>query len=347
MYEYGEIRTVHLELTEHCNAACPQCPRRIDGGVINPQLTGAELTLAAVQQMLPADFVAQLKKIFFCGNYGDPAAAAEALQIARYLRSLAPALTLGIHSNGSLRSTDWWRQLAGVIGQHGYARFAIDGLKDTNHIYRRQTNWEKIMANARAFIDAGGRAEWDFIVFEHNEHQVEAAEQLATNLGFSRFNVKRTARFINRKNPAASGASAVKDRSGATAGTLAQPRNAAYRNNDVVEILEKASTLESYDDYLSERSISCKVQNEKSIYIAATGNLLPCCWIGAMLRNPSSDETRQFRGLFPDVAAQTLLNTGREIKQILAEKLFQADIPTRWESGTNDRLKVCARACGK
>ena len=55
-----------------------------------------------------------------------------------------------------------------LIGENGYARFAIDGLEDTNHIYRRNTDWVKIVQNATAYIAAGGRAEWDFIVFAHN-----------------------------------------------------------------------------------------------------------------------------------------------------------------------------------
>ena len=45
------------------------------------------------------------------------------------------------------------------------------------------------MRNVRAFVEAGGgNAEWDFIVFRHNEHQVEQARMLADGpLGFSMF----------------------------------------------------------------------------------------------------------------------------------------------------------------
>ena len=48
--------------------------------------------------------------------------------------------------------------------------FGIDGLQDTNHLYRISTNFDKIIKNAKAFIDAGGFAKWHMLVFEHNEH---------------------------------------------------------------------------------------------------------------------------------------------------------------------------------
>ena len=52
------------------------------------------------------------------------------------------------------------------------------------------------MKNAKAFISAGGTAEWAFIKFKHNEHQLYAAEALAKTHGFARFTYKDSARFV-------------------------------------------------------------------------------------------------------------------------------------------------------
>ena len=73
--------------------------------------------------------------------------------------------------------------------------FGIDGLEDTNHIYRQGTVFKQIIRNVKAFIQAGGRAQWDFIVFKHNEHQVEKAGELSKKLGFEIFSIKRSNRF--------------------------------------------------------------------------------------------------------------------------------------------------------
>ena len=43
------------------------------------------------------------------------------------------------------------------------------------------------MDNAKAFIDEGGIAEWQYLKFKHNEHQVEEARKMAEDIGFDKF----------------------------------------------------------------------------------------------------------------------------------------------------------------
>jgi len=45
MYRYSDLKTVHLEITEACNAACPMCARNINGGEDNPHLKDNELRI--------------------------------------------------------------------------------------------------------------------------------------------------------------------------------------------------------------------------------------------------------------------------------------------------------------
>jgi MoaA/NifB/PqqE/SkfB family radical SAM enzyme len=346
MYSPADIRVVHLEITENCNAACPQCPRRIDGGRLNEKITLAELSLDDIQKILPDAFVRQLGKIYLCGNYGDPAAAADTLNVLRYFRSVNPTLRLGLHSNGSLRSENWWRSLAGVIGGYGYARFAIDGLEDTNALYRRFTSWPKIIANAGAYIAAGGRAEWDFLVFAHNEHQVEEARELAATMGFAAFNVKRTARFLERSAEAYAAQSPVRDRSGATVTVLERPKSRDYQSPELLEMAVKLANFSSFDEYLGQREIHCKAQAEKSIYISAEGKIFPCCWLGQMQKNPDGAETRdaarRFGGIFADATLDGKLRT---IESIVADDFFTSQVPQG--IGGAEKTKICSRVCGK
>ena len=119
--------------------------------------------------------------------------------------------------------------------------------EDTNHIYRRNTVWSKIMENAQAFIDAGGSAHWDMLIYEHNQHQVQLAQDLAKNMGFSWFRAKVSKRFVSTP----------------------------------VEFLKPplGYALPNVND--SAGPINCHALNEHSIYIAADGSRLPCCWFGA------------------------------------------------------------------
>ena len=43
------------------------------------------------------------------------------------------------------------------------------------------------MENARAFIDEGGNAAWQYLIFPWNAHQVDEAKELSVEMGFKQF----------------------------------------------------------------------------------------------------------------------------------------------------------------
>lgn len=194
-FDRSKVKTLHIELSSVCNAACPMCRREV-----NPNFDKknhlTSLTLNQIKEKLSPEFIKQLEFIYFCGSYGEPAAAPECVDIMRYIREVNPTIRLGMHTNGSLRSTKFWAEVGSILSlPHDYCRFGIDGLEDTNHIHRVGTVWDLIMKNSKAFIDAGGNAEWEYLVFEHNEHQVDDAEKLSKELGFKLFIQKVSRRF--------------------------------------------------------------------------------------------------------------------------------------------------------
>ena len=236
------IQVLHLELTTRCNAACPQCSRT------NPHTNftvDSELTLARVQELFSVEFVQGLEKVFACGDFGDPAVAKECIPILQWFRSINPQLTLGMHSNGGIRNRAFWHELGTMFtGIKDYVVFSIDGLEDTNHIYRKNVVWSRVMENAAAFIAAGGRAHWDMLAFEHNEHQVDACRQLAKDMGFVWFRCKVSSRFSTM--PVA---------------FLSPPKSFAPTPS-------------------TPGPVKCQALEEKSLYLAATGRIMPCCFIG-------------------------------------------------------------------
>ena len=89
-----------------------------------------------------------------------------------------------ITTNGSIGTKESWQSLA-KLGIEG--RFSIDGLEDTNHLYRQDVQWNKIMERANWFIAAGGHATWKWIPFAHNKHQENQTRDLAYSMGFENF----------------------------------------------------------------------------------------------------------------------------------------------------------------
>jgi len=352
LYHYDDIRIVHLELTHRCNAACPMCARNIHGGALNPDMPLSEMTLADIKAILLPDFIARLKRIYACGNYGDPIVAHECIEVFSYLCEHGPQLNLCLHTNGSARRPQWWRQLASIMqqGPH-YLRFGIDGLEDTNHLYRRGTDWKTVMRSATAFIEAGGHAEWDFLVFKHNEHQVEAARKLAQDMGFKEFFVRKTGRFLSSGELETSDRFDVLDKKGKFEYWLEQPTNPVYVNPAFGNLEQVKQRYGEYQTYLDQVEINCKVAGSKGkIYLSAQGYALPCCWLGAVFSESSTAERQQFAELINQYGGSTAVDARRKgLKQVIEGPLFQQAIPRSWDlqSVADGKLAICARTCGK
>ena len=190
--DYNDLEVCQIELTTECGAGCPQCPRNVHGGKTVDDLPICELSLDEIKKIFPTELVKRLRLVFFCGTYGDPIWARDVLPVIKWLREVNPKLEIGLNTNGSARTEKWWGEMANVLGDNGYVVFSIDGDEETNHIYRRYTDYNKIIRNAKAFIKSGGEAIWEFLVFRHNEHQVEDIEKFSKELGFKRFTSKKT-----------------------------------------------------------------------------------------------------------------------------------------------------------
>jgi len=107
LYKYTDIKTVHLEVTDKCNAACPMCARNINGGEENPQLPNVELSLEDAKKIFEPVFIKQLDRVYMCGNFGDPIAAKDTLEIFRYFRENNSKINLSMLTNGSAKSPVW------------------------------------------------------------------------------------------------------------------------------------------------------------------------------------------------------------------------------------------------
>jgi MoaA/NifB/PqqE/SkfB family radical SAM enzyme len=325
MYKLEDIRDIHLELTSKCQARCPMCPRRINGGMLNPLMTLAEIDLATFKTWFSRDFICQLESLFMCGNLGDPIIAQDTLEILQYLKTVNPMIHLSIHTNGSARTTEWWRQLADLDVR---VVFGIDGLADTHSLYRIATDYNKVIENAKAFIQAGGRAEWHMLVFKHNEHQIDECRSLSKHLGFRDFQVKHTTRFTDNKFP-------VLDDSGKTLYDLYPSSVTASK---LPTILNYSRDL-PIDKMITNCTIACKAVKYKQIYVSATGNVGPCCWMDfeeKLHKQTTRIDYMDKIGIFPNLNLQTL-------DEIFTSGYFNK-IEQTWQI---EPIYECAKQCGK
>lgn len=312
MYQYTDIKTLHLEVTSRCQASCPMCARNIQGGVENPFMTVTEITLEQFKEWFPVVFIQQLDRLYMCGNLGDPIVAKDTLQIFEYVREVNPNIQLSMNTNGSAKSWHFWKGLAAASVS---VRFGIDGLIDTHNLYRIGTDWVKIIDNARLFINAGGNATWDMLVFEHNKHQVELCKDMSVLLGFKNFVSKNTARFRDDQ------------------------LSVLNKEGQTIHILYPTDRSKQIPINKEVKTISCKVKKEKSLYVSATGIVSPCCWLDNEWQSPNNPNRIDY---------MDKIETRLSLHKHTLEELFTQDVFSKIENTwACDPLKECAKQCGE
>lgn len=307
---YYEPKEIHIELTDKCNAQCPMCARTnvMDISKTTEFVKNTEITFDEFK--IIADSI-KFKKYIFCGNYGDPLSAKDFLKIIRYIADTDTEIH--IHTNASLKTKSYFKELGSIlsVNPNNVVLFAIDGLEDTHHIYRRNTNFNKIIENAKAYINnTKAKSSWEYLVFKHNEHQTNDAKLRAREIGFTRFNYRYSNRF---------------------------PKNGevSFYDTEKLNIIKKAEFTNIYEDY---GSIKCKAIQRSGIYLSAEGYLWPCCWTASRYKtdNDLSDIVKKCGLETIDIRKNT-------IDEIMTG-LIWSEIENRWKY---NKPNACWNVCSK
>ena len=316
---------IHVEMSNKCNLECPMCPR-VELLEKNFWTNKEDLSYNKFVKIFDP-ILNNCGKFFLSGNYSDPMTNKDIEKITDFiLKGKNSKITIG--SNGSLRSEKVWNNLGKKFKKHweetkrpSTVLFAIDGLEDTNHIYRINANWNKLMNNAKAFIDGGGFAEWKFVLFEHNQHQVDEAEELSKKLGFKRF-VK-----------------VISDRFADDEGNLSNEKLSIKRSKGEYDL----------EDFVKESDeILCEAIDNNGIFVTEKGLVMPCCWTGNDFGYNIEINNLKDRGInhliskYPDW--KTNLNAlNNNIIEVLKNPFWE-DLESLWKL---DSPKTCNRQCKK
>jgi len=325
------ITSINAELTNFCNAACPMCARHhIDGVLLEGKVNNQHTSLQFLKDKIGINIIKKLRNFTSCGNFGDGAMNPECLSIYKWIRDINPTINLVLHTNGGARNTDFW---IGMAKAKVTVVFAIDGLENTNHLYRRNVKWQKLMDNVRAFIGAGGKAGWEMLIFKHNEDQIDECRKFANRLGFDWFNYKQSARWSDFDSK---GEWKELDRiqvddyyieksTSIKAPTIGNGGNSQKDNN--VDIQSK--------------KIKCKAHRPESnwaeIYVAVNGDVSPCCWLGDLRLHESKNIIKNYNAVNLNYTPLQEILDGHYFKEL--EKGIK---------GANNayRLHTCYMTCG-
>ncbi len=336
MQYLSEPIRLQFELSSMCNALCLGCVRTdTDTFSHTKEIIESKkyISLDVFKKIIDAEEFASVTELEFCGTIDDPLMHPNFLEMLEY--AARRKFKILIHSNASLRNRSYWIDLASILQQHDshIVRFSIDGLEDTNHIYRQNTSWPKIMENAQAFIQAGGHAMWQFLIFPWNKHQVNDAHQLSKDMGF--------AEFVSRH-----------DRSIATGYGLEKIQKIKVEN---IQKTRVASSIQDINKELENKvtdNINCDTKNRKMYFIGYDSKLWPCCFLHNGFMKSDIGKVNHLKDrLFGAYDSDTWNDlTLHSVGEVLGHPFYTNDLVTSWQSndhGTNkySRITRCTEVC--
>jgi hypothetical protein len=312
-----------------------------------------------------------IDRIDYCGNFGDPILHPDLIKGINWLRNIDDSsarkqlnrdpLFIEISTNGGVNHPTWWTELATSLNGIGTVTFGIDGLEDTNEIYRRQVNWKKLMLNVEAFINAGGIADWQFILFEHNIHQLKEAEELSINMGFNDF---FTIDNYNRISKDTGGSEAEayinhflnqEDNIGAKTKkyevtTVSNESKAKEKNIKEFEVVMEELYDNDIEKYQQTAPIECSWWKHKKagLLFMFNGEIWPCCHTGGM-RFPKEEpwdemlSSNLYSGTHGKYGSEFNNIQHHSLDEILNHKWFNNELVKSWKN--KHRLDLCAVTC--
>jgi MoaA/NifB/PqqE/SkfB family radical SAM enzyme len=300
----------HIEISSKCTLRCPRCARQeVPNGLIN-----TELDLEFFQRNFTPEFVrANVEKITFCGDDGDPIYAHDLVAVIRYIKSIKP-VEIVVVTNGSYKSVGWWESLGSVLGQRDSVHFSIDGYDhDSNTQYRINSDWSSIMDGIWALRSATqAQLIWAAIAFKFNEDHIDQMINQARQLGMDRFQLTRSTKF-----------GSVYPTYGVDDPLQPSVRfvSSTHRFEREITVLSATGQLPAVpliNQMLFKKTKSrnhvtplCEIGN-KGLYIDARGRLFPCCWVANRYTHNSA---------WQQLAANFDLNT-RTLTDVLADDFW-------------------------
>lgn len=377
MYKHG-IERVHVELTDKCNAECPGCFRSHYGGIVDSNIKNVQLDLNYFK-LLGEDFIKSINYWLFCGTRGDPMSCTEIVDILEYIKSINNNAGVDVLTNGGMGSAKQFRRMSDILqgNESGFGRgsmtFSVDGWEDTNHIYRKNVKWDKVMRNILAYLEGPGLAQWDFLVFEHNVDDIPKVKEFCKEHDIQ-LKLKQPFGFANGPSHPNLDTMAVHSRKDGSYMYEIYPdtktkhydynfyakettKNDFYNKNVIAKSAKYRTQLrtrtEGYDDmysyyWLREHNnldVDCHAIKSKELFIDCDGMFLPCCFLGGSW----FAKDNQLRDMVGDESLLIPSETN-SVEDILQSKFFNKTIPDGIEGNLKDPVGHCVKCvqtCGK
>lgn len=288
---------------------CPGCARTQWRDLVKKSPVKTDLNGLDLERFLDCSEGAKIDTFLLCGDYGD---AIYYPDLFDFLSRFRRTKKFEIHTNGSYRDEKFWHRLSEILTTDDVITFSIDGLEDTNPVYRINSDWNSIMLGIDIMTRGPAQVRWKTIVFQHNYQQLHQIKKVAEDKGCE-FSIEKTHRF-------------GKD-------GLEPPEHLIETNHLFREEYTTDHTIEIEPGCINEKIVSCD------------GFMYPCDWI----RNPrtlykSLLWKQKERWLSKLSIKETNYNLALQVVQDWADWVKQSSLEHRSTVDVLCRMK-CRKGC--
>ena len=279
----------HIEISSKCTLRCPRCAR----AEVPDSLINTELDLEFFRSNFTPEFVqANVEKITFCGDDGDPIYAHDLIPTIRYIKSIKP-VEIVIVTNGSHKKAEWWAELGSVLTAQDTVHFSVDGYDNaSNNLYRVNSDFKSIIQGIEQLRAVSAcRLVWAAIAFKFNEDHIEYMKSLAEKLGMDVFQLTKSTKFgsFYPSYPKDDPLEPSKKFVSSSHRFERESFNIGQRRFNVVVPETNIRLFKSVKETNGVRPL-CEIGN-KGLYIDARGRLFPCCWVANRYSHNSEWQT--------------------------------------------------------
>lgn len=181
---------LHLELTSRCTLGCLECNRTLFPKTF--QVTDLNYNVLLKLTENP-----QFDFFVLSGNNGDPIFYPKLLEWIQFRNQFFPSKKIHLETALGGKPMHWWKQLFEKLCLVDTFCVSVDGLANTNQLYRKNSNWNHIFQILQLGSSYDFFKIWKCIVFSTNEFELEKIKQLANQWNY-RFQLVQTRMPTNK-----------------------------------------------------------------------------------------------------------------------------------------------------
>lgn len=179
---------INLDITNRCTLECPHCLRASYKG-LGMKVPGRDMTISEYKKIID-----KFDVVRFCGNSSDPVFNPNFIEFLRM--SYEKNIKCKIHNAATGKSAKWYKE-AFEANPDATWFFAIDGLPENSHIYRKNQKAQQLFDMMKMCKDMGLDSVWLYLIFYYNEDNMDEAQKLADDNGIPIYFLKTTTHTEN------------------------------------------------------------------------------------------------------------------------------------------------------